>query len=234
MKTKNFPLVNLISEHGRYDFDNSGSVPCRIYKIPTLSAYAIQSSNIEGAPTDVEECAVGTAHTIEGDILYWFGDTWRGLYGVLKVYQPYVRVTYIGIKDYRDFFAFVKDGIVRQRLADMFEEAESAFENQMWFCYTIVAGAVCEGILLSVLQAGRNAPFKRLIERAAESKTISSTQASTLHKVRKLRNKIHPYNFEESDITRPVAMELKILIDELLIEDWESKGVKFLVKMAKT
>jgi len=230
MKTKNFPLANLISEYGTYDSENAGSISCRIYKIPTLSAYAIQSSNIEGAPTDVEEGAVGTSHVIEGDMLYWFGDMWLGLYGVRKAYQPYIRITYIGIKDYRDFFAFVEEDKVRQRLAEMFEEAESAFENQMWFSYTIVAGAVCEGILFSVLQAGKSVPFKPLIERAKKNQVISLTQANILHKVRNLRNIIHPSNYEEPNITRPVAMDLKILIDELLAEDWSSKGAKFIVK----
>ncbi|WP_281560652.1 hypothetical protein [Thalassomonas sp. RHCl1] len=222
MKTKTFPINQLIEQiHQSYDFDNIKEPPARIYKIPTLSAYAVQSSHIEGAPTDIEEASVGVQHSIEGDLLRWYGDCWMGL--DWRMSQPHLRITYIGIKDYENLFPYVQPEPLKQRLAEMFEEADKAFENELWLSFTTIAGGVCEGILSSVLRAGKGLNFSQLINRAKENSIITEQQASTLDDVRKLRNIIHPNRYNEPNISRPVAMELRILIDELMRVDWEAK-----------
>jgi len=223
LKTKIFPLKNLIEEVPQsYDIENkdlNDSLGYLLYKIPTLSAYAIQSSELDGIPLYAEEASVGSYHEINGDLIKWFGASSMSL--AIHGSQPYLRINYIGIKDYQNLFSFVEPADLRLRLAEMYEEAEESFENKLWLSYTIIAGAVCEGILLSVLNANKSAKFSRLIDKAA---SINISQSETLNKVREHRNIIHPGKYDKPNISRPVAMELKILIDELINVDWSEKS----------
>ena len=220
--------MNLIKEvpqsYDIEDEDLNESLGYLLYKVPTLSAYAIQSSELDGIPLYAEEASVGSYHEIDGDFIKWFGASSMSL--AIHRSQPYLRVNYIGIKDYQNLFSFVEPADLRLRLAEMYEEAEESFENKLWLSYTIIAGAVCEGILLSVLNANKNATFSRLIEKAASIDIINFNQSETLNKVREHRNIIHPGKYEKPNISRPVAMELKVLIDELINVDWLEKSIE--------
>lgn len=199
------PLEDRIDEHS-WDF-----------KIPTLPAYAIHSSRVEIDLSGViyEVTPMITSHIISDDILTVSPSLSGTLFHTVKTLN--LMIYHNGIKDYRLLFPHISDISLATRLGQFAEEAEVAFKNAAWLSYSLMVGAVLEGLLFKLY---KNQKLYKLIQLAQENDIISEREAELFKHTRYLRNLVHASNHKDEYAQRSKALELSIFYDKLLKIDW--------------
>lgn len=152
-----------------------------IFDVPILSAYAIEFSELFGGnrydqTSDLIEHQIfeSTVHT-RNHLL--FNDNIK-----LKIY-------YHGIRDYSLLFVHVDDPQLRKRLGEFYHEAETSFEACAWLSYSLMCGAIFEGLLFDKIK--ENIKFINLINTALNKGLISEHEASVINDARDMRNLVH-------------------------------------------
>ncbi len=207
-----------------------------IYKFDSLPAYAISSSVIYiGGIIWVEhhhfkinaqtgEIIIGSS---KDDLLFAGADN-----------DITLCIDYHGIRDYKLLFPDVKDNNLKDKLALYYEEAEKTFENNCWLSYTLMCGAIFEGLLrnkynridnIKIIQSSQkyvnskyrnykktNADFFDYIHYALDMNDISLGISKIFDKTRIARNNIHP-NKNSDMVDRLLAMDIRTTMDIILL-----------------
>jgi len=210
-----------------FDLQFPKNVPYRMFErgvafvVPTLQAYAIEFSQFL-APNQLhggqKEFVEGKDYFLEDDRLIWknfeeplFEDS---------VYRLIVH--YHGIRDYRLLFPHIEEPELRERLGKFYEEAEVAFENGAWLCYSLMCGAVYEGLLHAYF--GKKASFFKMIKEVLTLGVIDEKAEGIMHQTRNLRNLVHGNNFTKPYVTRLQAMDMRAVMDKLIKRNWKQEA----------
>lgn len=184
--------------------------PCTdniIFVIPTLSAYAIGHADVQlnglGSHNEYED------FEINGNEFIWKYSGSTGVEDKLRLL-----IHYYGIRDYALLFPSIQNSELGKRLGQFYQEAESAFQNGAWLSYSLMCGAIYEGILFARLNQNEN--FKKLITKAENQNLISSDTARTMNTARILRNLVHGNKFTDPYVSRAQAMDMRSVMDKLI------------------
>jgi len=146
-------------------------------------------------------------------------DTKLKFYNGQSVKQEHTDITialyYSGIRDYSHLFHWVDEEALRVRLGEFYEEAEKSFDNASWLSFALMCGAIFEGILYA---KGYRNGLESKINKALEESVIDSHTAAIMHNVRGFRNLVHAYKFNEPKVSRADAMDIRSVLDKLLIQ----------------
>lgn len=187
-------------------------------EIPLLPAYSIEYLSIQLGPLTYTSSLTGNAAdtVINGNKIITESDysasvinhSYKGL-GVIIYYQ--------GIRDYSLLFPWVSPVKLRERLGMFYEEAEKCFSQGSWLSFSLMCGALFEGMLYSKLnRPTTNNNFFDLINQGKNTNLLNNDQAHIMEKVRRLRNLIHANNFNYPYITRKDATDIKSTMDQLI------------------
>ena len=183
------------------------------FKIKTISAYAIDSASLftDGA---VNNFGAEDFFFHEGDIVIniRINDFYRDHINF------FLQIHYYGIRDYSLLFPDVvaTDPVRAKRMGMLYEEAEKCFQNAAWLSFAIMSGAVFEHILYFKLNGAEN-NLSSLINKAEGLGIISSSDAELMRTVKNLRNAIHCNKLELDYISKITAMDIKKLIDKVMM-----------------
>lgn len=211
MKSKSFLLQPEL-----FDFSPDVVRVIRI-RVPTLPAYAIEFADLippTNLETGYEPPIEGIDFTIDGDEVIWRG---HRLLGILNSAHGIFRliVHYHGIRDYKALFPFVSDEALRTRLGEFYEEAETVFENGAWLSFSLMCGAIYEGLLTAHPNVAGDS-FAEMIRNAEENETLTKEDVALMEFARKCRNLIHASKSNLPNVTRIKAMDLRISMDKLI------------------
>jgi hypothetical protein len=185
----------------------SSSNPIVTYNIPSLSAYAIDHSDvlINGLGSHQE----GIDYEIQGNQLIWNDPTAIDSHDKVRLV-----IHYHGIRDYRLLFPNVSDPDLVERLANFYEEAEKDFRSAAWLSYALMCGAIFEGLLYATLNVKKT--FIELIQDALASGRIDLQTSQIMDKTRNFRNLVHANKYGQPYITRADAMDIRTVMDKLI------------------
>ena len=129
-----------------------------------------------------------------------------------------LQIHYYGIRDYSLLFPdfLVNDPDRATRLGLFYEEAEKCFDNGAWLSFALMCGAIFEHLLYFKLN-GSERQYGRLILKARNAGIIQKEESDTMEAIRKLRNIIHRNRLSEGYIQRAEAMDIKTLIERLIV-----------------
>lgn len=173
-------------------------------------------SNIQNLPSgggfnDHKELVEGKGYDLVEDGLIWH-DFFAPFFPGMDYYRLVIH--YHGIKDYEALFPNVADKNLRARLGKFYEEVETNFDNATWLSYSLMCGALYEGLLYSHL--GMDSKFGELIDEALKRELIDPKTAGIMHTTRELRNLVHASRCAESYVTRAQAMDMRTTMDRLI------------------
>jgi hypothetical protein len=210
MRTTTF----LLSQHEAEQTDPPFNVWRMIYFVPTLPAYSIEyaemrvSSGIDGvSPTTL---ILERDFSINGKRVVREGVSDSFLANEI----PLLIIHYHGIREFSGLFPAVSNDQA-DRLGRYYSEAESAFESGAWLSFSLMCGAIAEGLLMCSLQK-RNWAFEGLIDEAEKSSIITSDEAGILRRVKEFRNLIHMRRCDEPYVERKDAMDMRKVIDDVI------------------
>lgn len=124
-------------------------------------------------------------------------------------------VHYHGIKDYALLFPGVREPSLRVRLGQFYQEAEFAFASAPWLSFSLMCGAIFEGMLHDKI-GGRRPTFDALIGSAFDRGLVDAGTRDVMHTVREHRNQIHASRHGEPYVSRMNAMETRTVLDKLV------------------
>jgi len=178
-------------------------------RIPILPAFSVEYFSVEYRGDLVFS---GTRDNLNTDIIIVETDI-----SVLHDFEQIsVVVHYNGIRDYSLLFPLVeKDGLKRD-LGLFYEEAEKNFAQGAWLSFTLMCGAVFEGMLYDKLGYPSKNNFNNMINVAADTNIINEHQKNIINKARELRNRVHCNKFDLDYVSRTDAMDMKSLLDRLI------------------
>lgn len=194
--TSNFTHRESAGQH-EYEFD-----------IPILDAFAVEHFQVQFLLDNGRLC-IGKSTlrnrclTIEGPALARMAE-----------YEITLTVHFHGIRDYSLLFPWVSEAKLRSRLGDFYREADAAFDSASWLSFSLMCGALFEGILYA--RTNTNDSFSNLIATAESSGDIDSDTAQIMHKVRGYRNLVHANRYNTAFVTRADAMDTRTVLDRLL------------------
>ncbi|HEY8890708.1 MAG TPA: hypothetical protein VIM70_10670 [Clostridium sp.] len=125
-------------------------------------------------------------------------------------------INYFGIRDYTLLFPKISDSILAKRLGEFYEDSEKCFDNNAWLPYSLMCGAIFEGILFS--KYNKNDKFCTLIESALSLKDIDETTAKIMNDTRNTRNLVHSNRCKTDYTSRLNAMDIRTTMDKLIKE----------------
>lgn len=198
------------SEDKHYD------VATAIYSEPILEAYAIEYAvmkvheNIDEAQPI--ELLLDKHFSIEG------GNIIRPNARVSSPFftsDPMLTVHYNGIKNYSKLFPSVKDGEHANRLGNFYEEAEKNFDSCAWLSFSLMCGAIFEGLLYDLL--GLNKKYRELIKKSVDNEQITIEEYNIMDNVRKIRNLVHMNKIDEPYVGRDTAMDIRKVLDDITV-----------------
>ena len=210
MKSKFFNLDINDSGWNLASKSNSKKIELRIQ---TLDAYAIESSELKlyGIFDN------GIIHLHE-DVHYQIKQDRiiidKVIIGLIKQIQ--LHINYQGIYDYKLLFPSVAEQQLKERLSQYYIELESAFESQAWLSFSLMAGAIFEGMLTCVLD--KKDTFHNLIFSASENDLLTEDEVKIIDKSRKDRNLVHSNNSLGNYPSRQDAMRIKAVLDKLIVQ----------------
>lgn len=177
------------------------------FKVKMLEAYAIEYSYVDFGGISLNE-----------DYFYIEQDEVFIDKGTLEVMAAdiYLYVYYHGIRDYRLLFHGVSNEGLAKRLGAFYEEAERNFEIGSWLSYTLMCGAIFEGMLYA--KQNKDAGFDDLIKDALKEGDIDNKTAKIMHFTRRSRNIVHANNYRRDYISRKDAMDIRTTMDKLIKE----------------
>jgi len=128
-----------------------------------------------------------------------------------------ITLNYHGIRDYSMLFPWINNSCLRERLGLFYEECEKNFEQGSWLSFSLMCGAIFEGILYAKLEMpNSNNTFKKMIDEAFVNELINDSQKEIMDKVRNLRNLVHGNNYRISYVSRKDAMDIRNTLDKLI------------------
>lgn len=193
-----------------------------IYQIEILQAYSIAYTQIIDGSTPYIE---NGNYTIDRN---------KNLLEITYPYESFIEedpylarfielyVYYYGIKDYSLLFPKIKryDPQFAIILGNYYHEAEVAFREECWTSFSLLCGAIYEGILVFKYENDvkkiraklnknekDNIDFFVYIEYAKKIHDIDSKQAKIINETRKSRNNIHPQKLK-SNLERKEKTEI--------------------------
>lgn len=125
-----------------------------------------------------------------------------------------LKISYSGVSNYKLLFPYMTNSSLLERISKFYEEAEIAFINRAWLSYSLMAGAVIEGLLFDVIE--ENKSFDKLIEDAYEKKYIDDKLKDIIKKAKDTRNLVHANRYGKNYATREMAYNIKYALDEIL------------------
>lgn len=215
MKTANFLLNNpsYKSETSEYGFEKSHA----IFKVPILPAYAILNHTIQGVKSNLDGQTTSIESAIVDDTVIVYNVSDFSLR--LSPDQPILVVNYLGITDYQNFFPQFKGMSLHERAGLFMEEADKAFDESAWLAFAMMAGAVFESLLYDMVDAewGSLGP---LIEKTEKKGIFDRMEISALQDANAARNLVHANRFKDEYITRKVAMNIRVVLEQFLRYNW--------------
>jgi len=206
-------------ENAEHTESASPAINCAdaIFRLPILSAYAIQQTKLEldnqihmdTGYTPAKYVIKNECVIVENAISWPYTEPPTG---ILIVY-------YSGIIEYSRLFPHVENKSLRERLGQFSHEVDSAFESQSWMSYVLMVGAVVEGLLFDKFG---NKTFGKLIEEADREGIIEPDEVTLFNEVRNLRNRVHANRCNEAFADRKIAMQLSVTYERLLKRQWET------------
>ena len=178
-------------------------------EIPMLPAYSIEYFTIQYGPLNstIEDYKIVNNNQLKLHSVYTIKE--------LKQVSNLITIHYHGIKDFGMLFPWINDYKLRNRLGFFYEEAEKNFEMGSWLSFSIMCGAVFEGMLYAKLNFPSKV-FEELINDAFSEGIISEDEKDIMDRVRKKRNLVHSNNYKKSYITRKTAMDIRNTLNKLL------------------
>lgn len=173
--------------------------------IPLLSAFSIEYVDIKINGVSFEGTA--TIKTEENKIEF------QSDYKISTEFRTSIILYYHGIRDYELLFPWVESTALRKRIGYFHEEADKNFDSAAWFSFSIMCGAIFEGLLTA---KGVNGDFNKKIDKAHEDGLLNENQKVIFHKVRKLRNTIHANNYNKNLTSRKDAMDIKNTLNSVI------------------
>lgn len=174
--------------------------------VPIFDAFAIEHFSVD-APMGRWE--IEDTDVIDGNIFSYNTDT-----NVPS--HLHVTIYYHGVKDHASLFPFISDTDLRNRLGRFYEECESCFENCNWLAFSLMCGAIFEGILYNTYK--KRMTYLTLVNMAERDKKIDSKTAKIMHTVRNQRNLIHAKKFRQPYPERKDAYEIRTVLDKIIYE----------------
>lgn len=190
------------------------------FKVPTLPAYAIEFAEFYSTDEIEEtqkEYVEGVDFLIQGQDLVWKNFK-EPLWADNAFYR--LKIHYHGIRDFSLLFPHINDAELKQRLGCFYEEAEIAFENKSWLGFSLMCGAIYEGLLYDLFK--NKDSFYVLIEKAFQKEIVDEDTKIIMHTSRELRNLVHGNKYKEPYVTRTQAMDMRTIMDKLIKRDWEN------------
>ena len=206
MKTVFFDFKH--SSASDYCLDHAQAKHVYVFDVPVLPAYAIEYFVLDIGMVNLYE---GDSVWIENDKLHFHAPTKISESGRIRLL-----VHYQGIRDYSLLFPLVSDESLRARLGQFYEESEAAFASASWLSFTLMCGAIFEGMLYSKLGM-RNDSFNNMIDEAFASGIIDKRSKEIMHKTRGYRNRIHGNRHAEDYVSRADAMDTRVVLDKLVV-----------------
>ncbi len=125
-----------------------------------------------------------------------------------------ILIYYHGIRNYTLLFPWIADLSIRQRLGKFYNESEIAFESGSWLSFSLMCGAIFEGILYAKID--KNKSFNGLIIEATTIKLIDESMIDIMNMVRGFRNIVHCNRHKEPYVEQENAMDIRITLDKLI------------------
>ena len=190
------------------------------FVIPTLPAYAIEYSEFSATSqmdSGQKEFVEGMDYFLDQDKLIWQNFE-EPFFKERTVYRLVIH--YHGIRDFRLLFPQVQEPQLQERLGMFYEEAEVAFDNGAWLCFSIMCGAIYEGLLYFHFQI-KDMVFSKMIDQALSCDLIDNETATIMHSTRTLRNLVHGGKYVKPYVSRLQAMDMRKVMDKLIKRDWK-------------
>ncbi|MEK4002959.1 DUF4145 domain-containing protein [Bacillus sp. FSL K6-2822] len=178
-------------------------------KIPILPAFSVSYFSIEHRGDLVFSV---TRDDINSDVVIVETDTPH----LHEFEQLSVVVHYNGIRNYSSLFPWVEEGGLNRDLGLFYEEAEKNFDQGAWLSFSLMCGAVFEGMLYAKLGYPSENNFNLMTKIAYDKNVINEQQKGIIDKVRTLRNRIHCNKFNKPYVSRTDAMDMKSILDTLI------------------
>lgn len=223
MKSIVFNLDIAKSTYSRKELEENEWIHIYEFIIPILPAFAIEYHTLQFGDL--------TSFPKYSDSIINNRLTIRLSYDLLDI-DTYLIIHYHSVRNYELLFPFVLNSSQRKRLGLLYYEAETAFENGLWFSFIVMCAAVFEGILSIALNANRSSSFESLIEDAKNNNLIDVRTGSIIDMVRTYRNAIHIRRHNEPFITRTEAIDVKSVLDKLIIE-WKLTDEQIKIQIFK-
>lgn len=194
------------------------------FPIPTLKAYAIEYAEFtcKGGLNEHKEMIQGEDFELVEDGLFWHHP-----FTPMFTRSDYYRLVihYHGIKDYSLLFPHVGNKELQERLGHFYEEAELSLDSGAWLAFSLMCGAVYEGLLFHYF-GQRETKFEKLIDAAHAEGVINDATAKIMHSTRQLRNLVHASRSDTEYVRRAQAMEMRTVLDRLIKDTvfWEGRS----------
>ncbi|WP_374989663.1 DUF4145 domain-containing protein (plasmid) [Priestia megaterium] len=128
-----------------------------------------------------------------------------------------VIIHYRGIRDYSLLFPWITHRNLRKRLGQFYEEAEKCFDQESWLAFSLMCGAVFEGMLYGKLERPTtNNTFHEMITTCKNRGFLNNHQANIMSKVKGLRNLVHANKYNIPYVERRDAMDIRATLDQLI------------------
>lgn len=125
-------------------------------------------------------------------------------------------VSYCAIRDYSLLFSNILriNTELATRLGMYYYEAEKAFENEAWLTYSLMCGAIYEGLLY--FNDIKEKTFYENIEKAYEINIIEEKEKEIMHSAREHRNLVHANKYNTEYVSRKSAVDMRTTMDNLI------------------
>jgi len=183
-----------------------------VISLPLFSAFSVEYFSVvvdnQSVPCSIEK-------NIKGGNIRILSE-----YSINEQYEVTVMLYYHGIRDYSLLFPWIEGEQLRQRIGYYHEEADKNFESGAWFSFSVMCGAIFEGILYAKgIQGDR---FYDKIQNAFREGLLTERQKEIFDLVRKYRNALHSNLYEVPLITRKDAMDIKNTLN-MIIKSFSSR-----------
>ncbi len=193
---------------------------CKI-TIPNLDAYAVEyfTVQINGLAVNDDYLLPQTSKCIE------FTSK-----NSLLSHDVKLIIHYHGIRNYANLFPWINDEELKERIGHYYRELELSFSNHSWLTFSLMSGALFEGLLYAKLNKPKkqvkrkgkyidtDKTFNELIIQAGIQNLISNEMRKIMNEVRSIRNLVHANKYKMNYVNREKAYDIMSLIDNIIKE----------------
>lgn len=175
---------------------------------PLLPAFSVEYFTAQ----DGAVSAIFTNDDIDGHVITMLSE-----YDLIpEIKSMSIILHYHGIREYALLFPWVSNIDLQTRLGNFYEETEKCFEQGAWLSFSLMCGAIFEGMLYAKLSYPNSDNFSVMINDAFSRNLITAVQRRIMDFVRAKRNLVHGGRFNENYITRKDAMDIRVTLDKLI------------------